>query len=214
MARNIVNIENVSKAFDIKVLLDSVSLGVSEGERIGIVGRNGCGKSTLMKLIAGIESPDSGRVTQSNQAEIGYLAQVDLAEATATVRDVVIGKRPTHEWASDASIREIFTGLFGGFDEEMLNRNFQSLSGGEKRRVGLARLLIEDLDLIMLDEPTNHLDVEGVAWLASHLTERKNLSVLVVTHDRWFLDAVTDRTWEVVGGKVEEYDGGYSDTSM
>ena len=204
------NIEAVSKAFDIRPLLDSVSLGVSEGERIGIVGRNGSGKSTLMKIIAGAEDPDAGRVTKSNAARIGILSQVDIAHANATVGDVVIGEREKHEWESDPRIREIFTGLFGGFDDHLFERVFTSLSGGEKRRVGLAKLLIDDLDLILLDEPTNHLDVEGVAWLADHLNNRKDLALLVVTHDRWFLDAVTDRTWEVVLGKVEEYDGGYS----
>ena len=204
------NIEEVSKAFDIRPLLSQVSLGVSEGDRIGIVGRNGSGKSTLMKIIAGVEDPDSGRVTKSNSSRIGILSQVDTASKDATVGDVVIGNREKHEWASDPRIREIFTGLFGGFDDHLFERTFASLSGGEKRRVGLAKLLIDDLDLILLDEPTNHLDVEGVAWLAEHLQARKDLAVLVVTHDRWFLDAVTDRTWEVVLGKVEEYDGGYS----
>ena len=204
------NIEEVSKAFDIRPLLDQVSLGVSEGDRIGIVGRNGSGKSTLMKIIAGVEDPDSGRVTKSNSSRIGILSQVDTASKDATVGDVVIGNREKHEWASDARIREIFTGLFGGFDDHLFERTFASLSGGEKRRVGLAKLLIDELDLILLDEPTNHLDVEGVAWLAEHLNARKDLAVLVVTHDRWFLDAVTDHTWEVVLGKVEEYDGGYS----
>ena len=210
MARNLVNIEEVSKAFDIRALLERVSLGVSEGDRIGIVGRNGSGKSTLMKVIAAVESPDQGRVTKANSVKIGLLSQVDKADPNSTVGDVVIGDRAKHEWASDSGIREVFTGLFGGFDDHLFERKFSTLSGGEKRRVGLAKLLIDELDLILLDEPTNHLDVEGVAWLASHLNSRKSLAVLVITHDRWFLDAVTDRTWEVVGGKVEEYDGGYS----
>ena len=210
MARNLVNIEEVSKAFDIRALLERVSLGVSEGDRIGIVGRNGSGKSTLMKIIAAVESPDQGRVTKSNSVKIGLLSQVDKADPNSTVGDVVLGDKAKHEWASDAGIREVFTGLFGGFDDHLFERTFATLSGGEKRRVGLAKLLIDDLDLILLDEPTNHLDVEGVAWLASHLNSRKSLAVLVITHDRWFLDAVTDRTWEVVAGKVEEYDGGYS----
>ena len=210
MARNLVNIEEVSKAFDIRALLERVSLGVSEGDRIGIVGRNGSGKSTLMKVIASVESPDQGRVTKANSVKIGLLSQVDKADPNSTVGDVVIGDKAKHEWASDSGIREVFTGLFGGFDDHLFERKFATLSGGEKRRVGLAKLLIDELDLILLDEPTNHLDVEGVAWLASHLNSRKSLAVLVITHDRWFLDAVTDRTWEVVGGKVEEYDGGYS----
>ena len=210
MARNLVNIEEVSKAFDIRALLERVSLGVSEGDRIGIVGRNGSGKSTLLKIIAAIESPDEGRVTKSNSVKIGLLSQVDKADPNSTVGDVVLGDKVKHEWASDAGIREVFTGLFGGFDDHLFERTFATLSGGERRRVGLAKLLIDDLDLILLDEPTNHLDVEGVAWLAGHLNDRKSLAVLVITHDRWFLDAVTERTWEVVGGKIEEYDGGYS----
>ncbi len=210
MARNLVNLEGVSKAFDIRALLVKVSIGVSEGDRIGIVGRNGAVKSTLMKIIAGIESPDEGRVTQGNSVRVGMLSQVDVADKNATVGDIVIGDRAKHEWASDPKIREVFTGLFGGFDDHLFERVFITLSGGEKRRVGLAKLLIDELDLIMLDEPTNHLDVEGVDWLARHLNGRKDLAVLVVTHDRWFLDAVTDRTWEVVSGALEEYDGGYS----
>jgi ATP-binding cassette subfamily F protein uup len=210
MARNIVNLEEVSKAFDIKELLISVSLGVSEGDRIGIVGRNGSGKSTLMKIMADIEPPDSGRVTKSNAAQIGLLSQVDLANPESTVGEVVLGDSQKHEWASDPNIREVFTGLFGSFDDHIFDRKFGQLSGGERRRVGLAKLLINELDLILLDEPTNHLDVEGVAWLAQYLNKRKALAVVVVTHDRWFLDAVTERTWEVVEDKVEEYDGGYS----
>ena len=210
MARNVVNIEEVSKAFDIKELLVSVSLGVSEGDRIGIVGRNGSGKSTLMKVIAGIESPDSGRVTKSNSSRIGILSQVDFENPESTVGEVVLGDTAKHEWASEPNIREVFTGLFGSFDDHIFDRKFGQLSGGERRRVGLAKLLINELDLILLDEPTNHLDVEGVAWLADYLNNRKSLAVTVVTHDRWFLDAVTERTWEVVDGKVEEYEGGYS----
>ena len=210
MARNIVNLEDVSKAFDIKELLISVSLGVSEGDRIGIVGRNGSGKSTLMKVMADFEPPDSGRVTKSNSAKIGLLSQVDSANPESTVGEVVLGDSKKHEWASDPNIREVFTGLFGSFDDHIFDRTFGQLSGGERRRVGLAKLLINELDLILLDEPTNHLDVEGVAWLAQYITKKKGLAVVVVTHDRWFLDAVTDRTWEVVEGKVEEYDGGYS----
>jgi ATP-binding cassette subfamily F protein uup len=161
-------------------------------------------------VIAALESPDQGRVTKANSVKIGLLSQVDKADPNSSVGDVVIGDRAKHEWASDSGIREVFTGLFGGFDDHLFERKFSTLSGGEKRRVGLAKLLIDELDLILLDEPTNHLDVEGVAWLATHLNSRKSLAVLVITHDRWFLDAVTDRTWEVVGGKVEEYDGGYS----
>ena len=210
MARNIINIEGVSKAFDIRPLLADVSLGISEGERIGIVGRNGGGKSTLLKILAGQEAPDEGRVTRANWARLGMLNQVDTAEAGATVRDVVIGSKKTHEWASDSGVREILAGLFGGYNSELMDRPFGSLSGGEKRRVGIAKLLIEPLDIILLDEPTNHLDVEGVAWLATHIRKRRELAVVVITHDRWFLDEVSDQMWEVVNGKVESYDGGYS----
>lgn len=210
MARNLVNIEEVSKAFDIRALLENVSLGVSEGERIGIVGRNGSGKSTLMKVIAAIELPDAGRVTKANSVKIGLLSQVDQADLNSTVGEVVLGEMAKHEWASSPKVRDVFTGLFGGFDDHLFERKFGTLSGGEKRRVGLAKLLIDEPDLLLLDEPTNHLDVEGVAWLANYLNQQKKLAVLVITHDRWFLDSVTDRTWEVVQGKVEEYDGGYS----
>ena len=210
MARNIINIEGVSKAFDIRPLLVEVSLGVSEGERIGIVGRNGGGKSTLLKILAELEPPDEGRVTRANWAKLGMLSQVDSAEPGATVRDVVVGSKKTHEWASDSGVREIFAGLFGGYNSELLDRPFGSLSGGEKRRVGIAKLLIEPLDIVLLDEPTNHLDVEGVAWLASHIRKRRELAVVVITHDRWFLDEVSDTMWEVIDGKVESYEGGYS----
>lgn len=210
MARNLVNVEKLSKAFDIKELLIQVSLGISEGDRIGIVGRNGSGKSTLMKIIAAIETPDSGRVTKSNSARIGILSQVDTENPNSTVGEVILGDTKKHEWASEPNIREVFTGLFGSFDDHIFERKFGQLSGGERRRVGLAKLLINELDLILLDEPTNHLDVEGVAWLANYLNNRNGLAVTVVTHDRWFLDAVTDRTWEVINGRVEEYEGGYS----
>ncbi len=210
MASNIINIEGVFKAFGIRPLLSDVSLGVSQGERIGIVGRNGGGKSTLLKVLAGTEPVDEGRVSQANWVKLGMLSQFDTADATAIVRDVIIGDAKTHEWASDSRIREIFSGLFGGYNSELMDRTFGSLSGGEKRRVGIAKLLIEPLDIILLDEPTNHLDVEGVDWLAKHLRGRNDLAVVVITHDRWFLDEVSETIWEVVDGRVEAYDGGYS----
>jgi ATP-binding cassette subfamily F protein uup len=210
MARNLVNLEGVSKAFDIRPLLDDVSLGISEGDRIGIVGRNGSGKSTLLRVMAGVEPPDAGRVTRTNDIRVGLLSQVDVADPSATVGEVVLGDKEKHEWAREPGIREVFDGLFGGHSDEFFDRKFSALSGGERRRVGLAKLLISNVDLLLLDEPTNHLDVEGVAWLSRYLNQRKELAVAVITHDRWFLDAVTDRTWEVVEGKVEEYDGGYS----
>ena len=207
---NLLNLESVSKSFDIRPLLDGVSLGVAAGERIGIVGRNGDGKSTLLKIMAGVLEPDEGRVAKSNSVHIGILSQADNAAPGATVREVVLGDIPIHEWASNSRIREVLNGLFGGHSDELLDRSFHSLSGGERRRVNLAKLLVDDLDLILLDEPTNHLDVEGVAWLAAHLKSRTGLSVAVITHDRWFLDEISDQIWEVVGGKVLEYEGGYS----
>jgi ATP-binding cassette subfamily F protein uup len=209
-AKNLINLESASKAFDIKPLLLDVSLGITEGERIGVVGRNGGGKSTLLKVLAGIEPLDSGRVSQAGNVRVGMLSQTDNAAPGASVREVVLGAAETHEWASNVAVRDVLHGLFGGFGDEILNRDFHSLSGGERRRVNLAKLLIEDLDLLLLDEPTNHLDVEGVAWLANHIKMRTNLSVVVITHDRWFLDEVSDFIWEVVDGAVKEYDGGYS----
>jgi ATP-binding cassette subfamily F protein uup len=207
---NLLNLESVSKAFDIRPLLDNVSLGVNEGERIGIVGRNGGGKSTLLKIMASTLEPDEGRVAKSNAVRVGILSQTDTAAEGATVREVVLGDIPVHEWASNSRIREVLAGLFGGHSDDLLDRDFHSLSGGERRRVNLAKLLVDDLELILLDEPTNHLDVEGVDWLASHLRSRINLAVVVITHDRWFLDEISDQIWEVVDGKVLSYEGGYS----
>ena len=209
-ARNLLNLEAVAKAFDIRPLLDGVSLGVNEGERIGIVGRNGGGKSTLLNVMAGIEPPDSGRVSLAGNVTIGVLNQIDSADKGATVRDVVLGNLASHEWASDANVREVLHGLFGGIDDHLLDREFSTLSGGERRRVNLAKLLVGNFDLLLLDEPTNHLDVEGVAWLAAHIKARTKLAVVVITHDRWFLDEVSEETWEVVDGKVLTYEGGYS----
>ena len=209
-SRNLLNLESVSKAFDIRALLDSVSLGINEAERIGVVGRNGGGKSTLLKVMAGIEPPDEGRIAKAGSVNIGILSQVDDLSETSLVRDVVLGDSKVHEWASDAKVREVLTGLFGGFSEELLNRKISHLSGGERRRVNLAKLLIADFDLFLLDEPTNHLDVEGVAWLAEYIKRNTKLAVVVITHDRWFLDEVSEQIWEVVDGKVLAYEGGYS----
>jgi ATP-binding cassette subfamily F protein uup len=208
--RNLLNLEAASKAFDIRPLLSSVSLGINEGERIGVVGRNGGGKSTLLRVMAGLEPLDAGRVAKAGSVRIGILGQVDLAKAGESIRDVVLADTEKHQWAADAAIREIFTGLFGGYTDELLDRPVLSLSGGERRRVNLAKLLIQDLDLLLLDEPTNHLDVEGVAWLAAHLKSRTKLAFIVITHDRWFLDEVSEQIWEVVDGNVLSYEGGYS----
>ena len=207
---NLLNLESVSKSFDIRALLDGVSLGVNTGDRIGIVGRNGGGKSTLIKVMAGIEAPDSGRVSKAGTVSIGLLGQTDGSDENSLVRDVVLGDLATHEWAGNAKVREVLTGLFGGISEDLLDRKISYLSGGERRRVNLARILIADFDLVLLDEPTNHLDVEGVSWLAQYLKRNTKLAVVVITHDRWFLDEVSDQIWEVVEGNVLAYDGGYS----
>ena len=207
---NLLNLESVSKSFDIRALLDGVSLGVNAGDRIGIVGRNGGGKSTLIKVMAGIEAPDSGRVSKAGAVSIGLLGQTDDSDENSLVRDVVLGDLATHEWAGNAKVREVLTGLFGGISEDLLDRKISYLSGGERRRVNLARILIADFDLVLLDEPTNHLDVEGVSWLAQYLKRNTKLAVVVITHDRWFLDEVSDQIWEVVEGNVLAYDGGYS----
>ncbi len=207
---NLLNLESVSKSFDIRALLEGVSLGVNTGDRIGIVGRNGGGKSTLIKVMAGIEAPDSGRVSKAGSINIGLLGQSDDSDEDSLVRDVVLGDLAIHEWAGNSKVREVLTGLFGGISEELLDRKISYLSGGERRRVNLAKLLIADLDLVLLDEPTNHLDVEGVSWLAQYLKHNTKLAVVVITHDRWFLDEVSDQIWEVVDGNVLAYDGGYS----
>ena len=208
--RSLINLENVSLNYGKGAVLDEVSLGLAEGARIGVVGRNGGGKSSLIRILSGQETPNSGRVSVSGGTHLGTLAQIDQADPNKTVREIVMGDQADHEWASNARAREVLNGLFGGFSEEILSRRMGPLSGGERRRVALARLLIIDLDVLLLDEPTNHLDVEAVSWLATHLKSRRGLALIVVTHDRWFLDEVSEKTWEVIDGKVEEYEGGYS----
>ena len=207
---NLLSCENVSKSFGERPLLSDVSLGVSKGERIGVVGRNGAGKSTLLRVLAGAEPADSGRVTRGASVVVGELDQVGISAENATIRSHVLGDRDEHEWASDAAVRETLTALLGGFGPEQLDRRIAYLSGGERRRAYLAEQLIREVDVLFLDEPTNHLDVEIIAWLAAHLKNRPKIAIVTVTHDRWFLDEVCDHMWEVVGGKVEEYEGGYS----
>ncbi|MFJ2959903.1 ABC-F family ATP-binding cassette domain-containing protein [Streptomyces sp. NPDC087270] len=214
MAVNLVNVESVSKTYGTRMLLEGVSLGVSEGDRIGVVGRNGDGKTTLVRMLARLEDPDAGRVTQQGGLRLGVLTQGDSLDPAATVRQEIVGDRPDHDWAGDARIRDVLTGLFGALDLPGFDRGLDTvigpLSGGERRRIALAKLLIGEQDLIVLDEPTNHLDVEGISWLAGHLRARR-AALVCVTHDRWFLDQVCTRMWDVQRGTVYEYEGGYSD---
>jgi len=208
--RNLISVENATKSYGHRPLLDAVSLGVGESDRVGVVGRNGAGKSTLLRILSQVEAPDSGRVSMGKDVRWGYLRQRDDFAPDMTVQQVVMGERLSHEWAVDANVRDVLVGLLGGFDEELLARTLGTMSGGERRRVDLARVLIADLDVLLLDEPTNHLDVEVIAWLASYLKSKPRIAMLVVTHDRWFMDEVCEQMWEVVSGNVEEYEGGYS----
>ena len=203
---NLLNLEHVSKSYGVRPLLDDVSLGINAGMRVGIVGRNGDGKTTLLEVMTGLEEPDSGRVSRQRGLLLGYLHQGDQLVDIHTVREAVLGGRSDHEWAADARLREIVEVLLAGVD---LDRAVAGLSGGERRRCALAELLLGDHDLIVLDEPTNHLDVEAVAWLAQHLARRTS-ALVVVTHDRWFLDEVCQWTWEVHDGQVDAYEGGYA----
>ncbi|MDQ1485348.1 MAG: transport system ATP-binding/permease protein [Actinomycetota bacterium] len=203
---NLVNLEAVSLSYGLRPLLDDVSLGVADRDRVGIVGRNGAGKTTLIRVLAGTEQPDTGRVTRASGLRIGVLAQGDDLDPRATVRSVVLGTRPEHDWAGDRTLREVVTTLLR---DDTLERRIETLSGGERRRAALAALLVTDLDLLMLDEPTNHLDIETIDWLARHLASRRG-ALVTVTHDRWFLDAVCTRTWEVEAGTISQYDGGYA----
>ena len=206
MMANLINLERVSKSYGVRPLLDNVSLGISVGERVGVVGRNGDGKTTLLEVMTGIEQPDSGRVSRTRGVEIGYLHQGDELVDSHSVREAVLGGRADHEWAADPTTRQVVEELLAGVT---LDRAVVGLSGGERRRCALAALLLSRHDLIVLDEPTNHLDVEAVAWLASHLVSLPS-ALIVVTHDRWFLDEVCQTTWEVHDGAVDSYEGGYA----
>ena len=207
---NLINLENVDKSFGLKTLLHKVSLGVQSGDRIGVVGINGGGKTTLIEVLTGVEQPDAGRVSHNSSLRMAVVTQRMQLTGTDTIADVVVAPLglETYEWASNARVREVLHGL--GIERLGLDTPVGQLSGGEQRRVNLAAALVRELDLVVLDEPTNHLDIEGVQWLADHLLSRK-LSVVVVTHDRWFLDTVATRTWEVHDGQVDAYEGGYND---
>src|SRR3954453_15721564 len=203
---NLLNLERVSKSYGVRPLLTEVSLGIGAGQRIGVVGRNGDGKTTLLDVMTGVEAPDAGRVSRQRGLLVGYLRQEDELDDTHTVREAVLGGLSDHEWAADPRTREVVEVLLAGVT---LDRAVAGLSGGERRRWSLAALLLGDHDLVVLDEPTNHLDVEAGAWLADHLARRTS-ALVVVTHDRWFLDAVCQWTWEVHDGAVDVYEGGYA----
>ncbi|MGC4933891.1 ABC-F family ATP-binding cassette domain-containing protein [Gordonia sp. DT30] len=205
----LINADRISKSFGIRQLLDEVSLGVHEGQRIGVVGLNGGGKTTLLEILGGIVEPDSGRVSRAGGARVAAVTQRGELPAGKTVAEVVVGGPDVavHEWAGDPRVRGVLAGI--GVDG-LLDARVDELSGGQRRRVALAAALVSDADVLILDEPTNHLDVEGVGWLAEHLANRRS-ALVVVTHDRWFLDTVATRTWEVHDGRVDEYEGGYND---
>ena len=206
---NLINLEQGSVSFGIRQVLDDVSLGVNAGDRIGVVGLNGGGKTTLLEILTGVAEPDTGRVSRVSGLRLAVVTQrTELA--ADTVGESVLGGLgvATHEWAGDPRIRAVLDGI--GIHDLGLDTAVDDLSGGERRRVSLAAALVQDLDLLVLDEPTNHLDVEGVQWLADHLRARSS-ALVVVTHDRWFLDTVATHTWEVVDGRVEQFEGGYND---
>ncbi|HMS61044.1 MAG TPA: ABC-F family ATP-binding cassette domain-containing protein [Solirubrobacteraceae bacterium] len=213
VARNLVNLKTVDKGYGSRSVLRDVTLGIAAGDRIGVVGRNGDGKSTLLRLIAGTEDADAGLVTRSGDVEIAALGQGDDLDPGRTIREELVGARADHEWAGDARFRGVLDGLLGGVDlgrfTDGIDTPIAPLSGGERRRIALARMLLGSPELLLLDEPTNHLDVEGVDWLARHLASRRG-SLVVITHDRWFLDAVCTATWEVADGAVHQYEGGYA----
>jgi ATP-binding cassette subfamily F protein uup len=204
---NLVNLESVSKSYGTTTVLDRVSLGIANGDRIGVVGRNGGGKSTLLRMITGAEPPDAGRATRTGGLRIATVEQAGLLTAGASVRELVVGDAAEHVWAGDAAVREVLSGL--GLSALGLDSPVDRLSGGERRRVSLAAALVTEAELLVLDEPTNHLDIEGVTWLAEYLNRRRG-ALLAVTHDRWFLDAVCGRTWEVIDSCVRSFDGGYA----
>lgn len=202
--------EGLHLEFPTRIVFDSVTLGIEEGDRIGIVGRNGDGKSSLLAMLAGRLEPDGGRVTMRGGTTIGVLDQADVLDDALTVGGVIVGDTPEHEWAGDPKVRDVIDGLVSDLD---WNASIADLSGGQRRRVALAQLLAGDWDVVALDEPTNHLDVEAIGWLAEHLKKRWSASqgaLMVVTHDRWFLDEVCTETWEVHDRIVEPFEGGYA----
>ena len=208
-ATNIVNAEHLGKAYGTRIVLDDLSLGLAQGDVIGVVGRNGDGKSTLLGLLTGSILPDEGKVTQTRSTSIGVLAQAERIVPGQSVRDLVLDGEPDHVWASDPLARPIVEQMLADID---LDAQTANLSGGERRRAALVALMLGNHDLLVLDEPTNHLDVEAVSWLAQHLRtlQQRGTAMLVVSHDRWFLDEVCTHIWEVHDATVDAYDGGYS----
>ena len=207
---HLIGAENISLDYPTKTLFENLTVGIAAGDRIGIVGRNGDGKSTLMTILAGKLKADSGQVTVRGNTRIGFMDQRDDIYLQSTVKDVVIGEMAEYEWASDPRIRDVIDGLISDID---FDSQMDRLSGGQRRRVNLAKLLIGDWDVIMLDEPTNHLDLDAVYWLSGHLKNRWSKTqggLLVVTHDRWFLDEVCTQTWEVHPGGLDSFEGGYA----
>lgn len=202
--------EQLRLEYPTRVVLDGVTVGIGDGDRIGVVGRNGDGKSTLLRILAGRQHPDAGRVTRRGGVTLGMLEQADELGTGRTVLDTVVSGRPEHEWAGDRNVRDVLAGLIADIPGDTL---VDDLSGGQRRRVALAALLSREWDVVVLDEPTNHLDIGGVAWLAAHLKRRWPAgqgALLVVTHDRWFLDEVSSSTWEVHDRIVEPFEGGYA----
>ena len=202
--------EQLRVEYPTRVVLDGVTVGISDGDRIGVVGRNGDGKSTLLRILSGKQEPDDGRVTRRGGVTLGMLDQADQLQTGKTVIETVVGDRPEHEWAGDRNVRDVLAGLIFDIPGHTL---VDDLSGGQRRRVALAALLSREWDIVVLDEPTNHLDIGGVHWLAGHLKRRWSPgagALLVVTHDRWFLDEVSQDTWEVHDRIVEPFEGGYA----
>ena len=208
--RPLIGGEGLHLSFPTKDVLDDVTLGLAEGQRVGVVGRNGDGKSTLMRVLARRIEPDEGRITWRRDLRVGFVDQADVLDPDTVVSDAVVGDVAEHEWAGDAKVRDVVNGLLS---DVPWSARLGDLSGGQRRRVSLAAVLVGDHDVLFLDEPTNHLDVEGVTWLAAHLNSRfasGQGAFVVVTHDRWFLDEVCTDTWEVHDAIVEPFEGGYA----
>lgn len=210
MGAHLLGAERLSLEYPTRAIFDGLTLGVEEGDRIGVVGRNGEGKSSLLGLLAGRIAPQGGRVTRRGGIRFGVLSQDDRLDPRDVVRQVIVGDRPEHEWAGDGATRDILGGLVSGIAWEA---PIGDLSGGQRRRVALAALLVGEWDILGLDEPTNHLDMEGIAWLAGHLQRRwaaNSGALLLITHDRWLLDEVCTTMWEIHAGSVASFEGGYA----